>query len=107
MIFVLYEIFLIFICMFAAIGIVEVVLCVFTWCLVKKSQYKCDILLEDVSKADAETTIRLLETLIFASGIDCAVGGIRLGENVDVSSDVLRRLEREYGNITFLGDTKQ
>ena len=95
----LYEILIIFVCMFASLGITELTVYIFNTQCSKKLPHKFYILADSLSKENAEYVIRFLEEAIRHSGLDSAVCGIKLGDNADVDEKVLEKLRYEYGNI--------
>lgn len=95
----LYDILLIFVCLFAALGIVELAVYIFNSACARKMKCKFYILADDFDESEAEYAIRFLENLIAHSGIDCLVCGIKLGENAKISPELLHSLNIEYRNI--------
>lgn len=95
----LYEILIIFVCMFAALGIVELSVYYFNRICSSKLPHKFYILADNFSAEDAEYVIRFLEGTIARSGLESAIEGIRLGENAVISDTLLSELQEEYGNI--------
>ncbi len=95
----LYDILLIFICLFASLGIVELTIYIFNLLCSKKLHDKFYILADNFTEDEAEYVIRFLESLISNSGLDCSVCGIKLGENTEISPELLHRLKLEYRNI--------
>ncbi len=95
----LYDILLIFVCLFASLGIVEIAVCVFDKICAKRLPHGFYILADNFTKDSAEYIIRYLEGLILHSGLDHSVKGIRLGENAEIDDELLLRLQEEYRNI--------
>ncbi len=95
----LYEIALIFISMLAAVGISELMLYFFGRVFARGLSHRFCILVEDLREDEAEAVIRQLESLISLSVLDGTICEIRLGKNVEASSEAVERLQREYGNI--------
>lgn len=94
----LYDIITVLICMFAAMGVVFFILELGLLLSNKKYGYKFYILCENLSEKEAEFAIRYVENIILSrlGGIAC---GIKLGENVEVDTEVLEALKKEYRNI--------
>ncbi len=94
----LYDIITVFICMFAAMGVVFFILELSLLLSNKKHGYKFYILCENLSGKEAEYAIRYIENIILSrlGGVGC---GIKLGENVEIDKAVLEALKREYRNI--------
>jgi len=95
----LYEILIIFVCMFASLGIVELAVYIFNLECSKRLPHKFYILADNFGPDDAEYVIRFLESLISRSGTDSAICGIRLGDNVEIDSELLETLLEEFPNI--------
>ena len=95
----LYDIPLIFIGLFASLGIVELTIYIFNFLCSKRLPDKFYILADNFTQDQAEYVIRFLECLISNSGLDCSICGIKLGENAAISSELLIRLNNEYRNI--------
>ena len=93
-----YDIILILICMFAALGIVFFISELNFLFSNKKYKYKFYLLCRDIPKEEAEYAIRYAEKVILSrlGGVGC---GIKLGENVQIDKNVLEILKREYRNI--------
>lgn len=97
----LYEILIIFVCMFAALGIVELAVYHFNRMCSVRLPHKFYILADNFEAQDAEYVIRFLEGVISRSGLDSAVCGIKLGENARIDEDLLLVLQEEFANIEF------
>ena len=95
----LYEILIIFVCMFAALGIVELSVYHFNRICSTRLPHRFFILADDFEKEDAEYVIRFLESVISRSGLDSAVCGIKLGKNANIDSELLDILKEEFSNI--------
>ena len=95
----LYELLIIFICMFASLGIVELAVYQFNKMCSTKLPHKFYILAEDFSAEDAEYVIRFLEGMISRSGLESAIEGIKLGNNANIDEQLLLQLQEEFGNI--------
>lgn len=95
----LYDILIIFICMFAALGITELAVYIYEKSCAARLPHKFFILADNFEKNDAEYVIRFLEGVISRSGTDAAICGIKLGENADIDVDLLKNLQKEFKNI--------
>lgn len=95
----LYEILIIFVCMFASLGIVELSVYYFNKICSSRLPHKFYILADNFSADDAEYIIRFLEGLISRSGLESAIEGIRLGNNAVIDEQLLLQLQEEFGNI--------
>ena len=95
----LYDLLIIFVCMFAALGIVELAVNIFNRMCAARLPHKFYILAEDFPEEDAEYVIRFLESAISRSGLECSIKGIRLGENAKISTELLEALKEEFPNI--------
>lgn len=94
----LYDIIIVLICMFAAMGVVFLILELGLMFSASKHGYKFYILCENISEEEAEYAIRYIENVIISrlGGVAC---GIKLGENVEINPKVLKALKQEYRNI--------
>lgn len=95
----LYDILIIFVCMFAALGIVELAVYIFNKICAARLPHKFYIVADNFQSEDAEYVLRFLEGLIGRSGLESAICGIKLGENAEVDSELLSVLLEEFGNI--------
>ncbi len=95
----LYEILIIFVCMFAALGIVELAVYIFNKLCSSRLPHKFYIVADNFKAEDAEYVIRFLEALIGRSGLESAICGIKLGENAQIDQELLQVLLDEFPNI--------
>ncbi len=95
----LYEILIIFVCMFAALGIVELAVYTFNRLCSSRLPHKFYIVADNFSAEDAEYVIRFLESLIGRGGLGSAICGIRLGKNAQIDRELLLALLEEFPNI--------
>ncbi len=95
----LYEILIIFVCMFAALGIVELAVYSFNLMCSSRLPHKFYIVADNFGKDDAEYVIRFLESVIGRSGVHSAICGIKLGENAEIDEELLEALREEFSNI--------
>ena len=95
----LYELLIIFVCMFAALGIVELAVYLFNRMCASRLPHKFYIVAENVTCEDAEYVLRFLRSLIGRSGLDSAICGIRLGENIEIDDELLQKLTEEFPDI--------
>lgn len=95
----LYELLIIFVCMFAALGIVELAVYAFNLMCASRLPHKFYIVADDFDNDDAEYVIRFLESVIGRSGVHSAICGIKLGENARIDEELLKTLREEFPNI--------
>ncbi len=95
----LYEILIIFVCMFAALGITELAVYCFNFMCASRLPHKFYIVADDFGEEDAEYVLRFLENLISGSGLGCAVGGVKLGENAKIEKELLDSLLKEFPDL--------
>lgn len=95
----LYEILIIIICMFAALGMAFLAISIFNCKCAKRLPRKFSLLVNGVKGEQAEYIIRYLEELLWVSGADAAINEIILGNDTEIEKDLLERLSREFGNI--------
>lgn len=95
----LYDLLIILVCMFAALGICELAIYLFNRTVSARLPHRFYILADNFEREDAEYVIRFLEGVISRSGVDSAVCGIKLGENAQVDDELLEHLCTEFGNI--------
>ena len=97
--YMLYEILLIILCMFAALGFSELIIAIFNYKCAKRLPHKFKITVTDIDKEQAEFVIRYLEELLFVSGADAAIDEIVLGEGADIDDSMFEVLQKQFGNI--------
>lgn len=95
----LYDILIIFICMFASLGIVDLAVYIFNCLCARKLPHKFYLLADNFKSGDAEYVIRSLESIISTSGADTVICGIKLGENAELPTELYKKLNNEYRNI--------
>ena len=103
----LYEILLIILCMFAALGLAELAISIFNYKCSKRLPHKFYITVTDIKTEQAEFVLRYLEELLLVSGADAAINEIVLEDSVEIEESVLEALQRQFGNIKRIGDSKQ
>ncbi len=96
----LYEIFLIFICLFAALGIVDIAVYFFNKiCIKRLPPHSLYILIDDFEKSDAERIVRFTAEHFLRQSDGLSVKGIIIGENADLDEELralLRTLYKDY-----------
>ena len=95
----LYDILIIFVCMFASFGIVELAIYFFDYVCSLKLPGEYYVCADNFSEDDAEYVLRFLEGIISREGAGKAIKGIKLGENARAEKELLEQLRLEFGNI--------
>ncbi len=98
----LYEIILIFICLFAALGMVDLALYIFNKiCTRRLPGHRLYIFVDDFKGENAEYLLRFLEEYIVRDKTELDICGLLLGKNAEVDDELLSHLKNKYRNIDF------
>ena len=101
------DVFFVILCFFAALGIVDAAVYLFDRICSSRLAHPFRILVEDCPDAeDAEYAVRFLEGVVGRTSLEKALCGLVIGENVALSENAKRALEREYGNIIYVKQDK-
>lgn len=104
------DVFYLFLCFFAALGIVDAAAYLFDRLCAARLPHAFRILVEDCPDEDgARYAVRFLEGVVGRTSLEKALCGVVIGKNVALSDSEKRDLEREFGNITYAAcaDTKE
>lgn len=93
----LYEILLIFICLFASLGIVDLSVYIFNRiCIKRLPPHRLYITIDDFEKSDAERIVHFI-TEYYLRGGDCPpIDGIIIGDTADPDGKLREQLRARY-----------